>query len=64
MNLIGKVSMNPPEVEQVNFFMEHLGKILASLVAGLLFFMQFTGRRKEAVVARAVIKDDSRSMVQ
>ena len=49
--------MITPEPEQINFFLEHLGKILGSIASVLLAWMAYLSHSKKATLARAILTE-------
>lgn len=51
---------NPPEPEHINFFLEHIGKILGAVAAILLTWMKYFSDSKKAAtasIAKAVLTE-------
>lgn len=49
--------MTTPSPSEVNFFLEHLGKILGALAAVLLTWMKYLSHSKKASLAHAVLTE-------
>jgi len=47
----------PPDPEHINFFLEHLGKILGSIASVLLAWMAYLSHSKKATMAKAVLTE-------
>ena len=48
---------DPTDPTQVNFFLEHIGKILGAIAAILLTWMQYVSKSKKATLAHSVLTE-------
>jgi len=56
--------MSTPDPEQVNFFLEHIGKIFAAAAAALLAASHLIGKNKKAEAAKNILTEKPVSRVE